>query len=71
MIKFVQLIFAGDLAEFFHDAFRLRFGRFRIFRSQILLKDMQRIVIDPGTEGNPPLSQGAELRARIEWELKR
>ncbi len=43
----------------------------RVLRSQILLKDLQRIVLDPGPEGAPPLPEGAALGAAIESELKR
>lgn len=40
----------------------------RVLRSQILLKDRQRIVIDPGSETAPALTE-ASLTARIELEL--
>ncbi|MBI4605457.1 MAG: hypothetical protein HY721_26120 [Planctomycetes bacterium] len=43
----------------------------RVLRSQILLKDLQRIAIDPGPEGAPPLEPGAVLEARVEWEHAR
>jgi len=41
----------------------------RVLRSQILLKDGQRIVIDPGSETAPALTATA-LEARIELELE-
>jgi hypothetical protein len=41
----------------------------RVLRSQILLKDLQRIVIDPGAEGQPELPAGAELEGRVEWGM--
>ena len=43
----------------------------RVLRSQILLKDLQRIVINPGTDGSPRLPTGGDLKARVEWEMKR
>ena len=41
----------------------------RVLRSQILLKDLQRIVIERGTEGAPELPRGEDLEGRIEWEM--
>jgi hypothetical protein len=43
----------------------------RVLRSQILLKDQQRIVLDPGSAGAPELAAGAALEAFVEWETPR
>lgn len=43
----------------------------RVLRSQILLKDRQRFVVDPGTPGSAPLADGAVLAAPVEVEHAR
>jgi len=43
----------------------------RVLRSQILLKDLQHLVISPGSEGAPPLEDGAVVNATLQWERKR
>jgi len=42
----------------------------RVLRSQILLKDLQRIEIDPGPVAAGPLA-GEKIEAVVEWELRR
>lgn len=41
----------------------------RVLRSQILLKDLHRIEITPGTPAAPPLPPGAKIEASVELEF--
>jgi hypothetical protein len=43
----------------------------RVLRAQILYKDLQRIVIDPGSAAAPPLAAPRRLTATLEWDLKK
>jgi hypothetical protein len=43
----------------------------RVLRAQILYKDLQRIVIDPGSAGAPPLAAPPRLTATVEWDIKK
>lgn len=43
----------------------------RVLRSQILLKDLHRIELAPGSETAPPLAAGATLQATVAWDLRK
>jgi hypothetical protein len=43
----------------------------KVLRSQILLKDLQRIVLDPGPDSAPRLEEGSPIEARSEVEFAR
>ena len=43
----------------------------RVLRAQILLKDLQYLLVHPGSAWKPPLAGGAAIHATIHWEESR
>jgi len=43
----------------------------RVIRSQILLKDLEYLVLDPGSDKAPPFDPRRPLRATVQWEVPR
>ena len=42
----------------------------KVLRAQILLKDLQRLMIDPGSASRPPLAEGSTLHATLRCDLE-